>query len=168
MTLLCSYLDDLFLFFILFIFIYFFKDFIYLFMKDRERERERRRDTGRGRSRLHAPGARYGIRFRVSRIAPWAKGRRQTAAPPRDPPASDSYIQALLTLYIFSAATPGRLWSNSGGLHQGSVLSQERTGQEGAPGTGLGTSNPMVQGLQGSSNCLAGPRGRFQDRRVSR
>ena len=50
-----------------------------------ERERERGRDTGRGRSRLHAPGARCGIRSRVSRIAPWAKGRSQTAAPPRDP-----------------------------------------------------------------------------------
>uniref|UniRef100_A0A8C0NM01 Solute carrier family 16 member 4 n=1 Tax=Canis lupus familiaris TaxID=9615 RepID=A0A8C0NM01_CANLF len=48
-------------------------------------ERERGRDTGRGRSRLHAPGARCGIRSWVSRIAPWAKGRRQTAAPPRDP-----------------------------------------------------------------------------------
>ena len=48
-------------------------------------ERERGRDTGRGRSRLHAPGARCGTRSRVSRIAPWAKGRRQAAAPPRDP-----------------------------------------------------------------------------------
>ena len=48
-------------------------------------ERERGRDTGRGRSRLHAPGARRGIRSWVSRIGPWAKGRRQTAAPPRDP-----------------------------------------------------------------------------------
>ena len=60
-------------------FIFFFP--IYLFMI----ERERGRDTGRGRSRLHAPGARCGIRSQVSRIAPWAKGRRQTAAPPRDP-----------------------------------------------------------------------------------
>ena len=50
-----------------------------------ERERGRGRDIGRGRSRLHAPGARRGIRSRVSRIAPWAKSRRQTAAPPRDP-----------------------------------------------------------------------------------
>ena len=50
-----------------------------------ERERERGRDTGRGRSRLHAPGAQRGTRSLVSRIAPWAKGRRQTAAPPRDP-----------------------------------------------------------------------------------
>ena len=49
----------------------------YLFYVDsyRERERERGRDTGRGRSRLHAPGARRGIRSRVSRIAPW--GQRQ-------------------------------------------------------------------------------------------
>ena len=44
-----------------------------------ERERQRHR------SRLHAPGAQRGILSQVSRIAPWAKGRRQTAAPPRDP-----------------------------------------------------------------------------------
>ena len=63
--------------------------YFYLFMivteRERERERERGRDIGRGRSRLHTPGAQCGIRSRVSRIAPWAKGRRQTAAPPRDP-----------------------------------------------------------------------------------
>ena len=78
--------------FYLYLFIYFLIIF-YLFMivththteRERERERERGRDTGRGRSRLHAPGARRGIRSRVSRIAPWAKGRRQTTAPPRDP-----------------------------------------------------------------------------------
>ncbi|XP_048960175.1 ankyrin repeat and death domain-containing protein 1A isoform X14 [Canis lupus dingo] len=40
------------------------------------RERGRGRNTGRGRRRLHAPEARRGIRSRVSRIAPWAKGRR--------------------------------------------------------------------------------------------
>uniref|UniRef100_A0A8C0JYE8 Neogenin n=1 Tax=Canis lupus dingo TaxID=286419 RepID=A0A8C0JYE8_CANLU len=40
-----------------------------------EKERERGRDSGRGRSRLHALGARCGIRSQVSRIAPWAKGR---------------------------------------------------------------------------------------------
>ena len=57
----------------------FFKDlFIYLFMIDIERERGR--DKGGGRSRLHA-----GSPTRDSRIKPWAKGRRQTAAPPRDP-----------------------------------------------------------------------------------
>ena len=56
-----------------------------MIVTERERERERGRDIGRGRSRLHAPGARRGIQSRVSRIVPWAKGRRQTAAPPRDP-----------------------------------------------------------------------------------
>ena len=56
-----------------------------MIVTERERERERGRDIGRGRSRLHAPGARCGIQSQVSRIAPWAKGRRQTAAPPRDP-----------------------------------------------------------------------------------
>ena len=49
-----------------------------------ERERERGRDTGRGRSRLHAGSPTWDL-IRVSRITPWAKGRRQTAAPPRDP-----------------------------------------------------------------------------------
>ena len=53
------------------------------------------RETGRGREReaeTQAEGeagsfqeARRGTRSRVSRTAPWAKGRRQTAAPPRDP-----------------------------------------------------------------------------------
>ena len=65
------------------LFIYLFFKIFYLFMIVTEREKDR--DIGRGRSRLHAPGARCGIRSRVSRIAPWAKGRRQTAAPPRDP-----------------------------------------------------------------------------------
>ena len=68
-------------FLLYFIFIF----FIYGSQRERERERERGRDIGRGRSRLHAPGARRGTRSWVSRIAPWAKGRRQTAAPPRDP-----------------------------------------------------------------------------------
>ena len=59
--------------------------FFFLLMIVTQRERERGRDIGRGRSRLHAPGTWRGIRSRVSRITPWAKGRRQTAAPPRDP-----------------------------------------------------------------------------------
>ena len=66
-------------------FIYLFIYFYFMIVTERERERERGRDTGRGRSRLHAPGARRGIPSRVSRTAPWAKGRCQTAAPPRDP-----------------------------------------------------------------------------------
>ena len=60
---------------------FFFKFFLFIYDSHTERERKR----GRGRSRLHAPGARCGIRSQVSRIVPWAKGRCQTAAPPRDP-----------------------------------------------------------------------------------
>ena len=54
-------------------------------MKVTHRERDRDTGRGRGRSRLHAPGVRRGIRSWVFRITPWAKGRYQTAAPPRDP-----------------------------------------------------------------------------------
>ena len=74
----------------------------YLFMIVRGIERERGRDTGRGRSRLHTLGARRGIRSRVSRIAPWAKGRRQTAAPPRDP---HIYTFLNLSLLIYTMRT---------------------------------------------------------------
>ena len=63
----------------------FFLKILFIYSREKERERERGRGIGRGRSRLHALEARCGIRYRVSRIAPWAKGRRQTAAPPRDP-----------------------------------------------------------------------------------
>ena len=68
-------------------------------------ERETGRDTGRGRSRLHALGARRGIRSRVSRIAPWAKGRRQTAAPPRDPglPHSNPVVNFIFIVVNTSA-----------------------------------------------------------------
>ena len=68
----------------LFFLIFFIKINKFLFMIVTHTERGR--DIGRGRSRLHAPGARRGTRSRVSRIAPWAKGRRQTTTPPRDPP----------------------------------------------------------------------------------
>ena len=83
----------------------------YLFMIVTERERERRRDTGRGRSRLHAPGARCGIRSWVSRIAPWAKGRRLTAAPPRHP--YNSIILLFILLWndlLHSKYLQGRVW----------------------------------------------------------
>ena len=61
--------------------------------RGRHRHRQRERE-----SRLHAPGARCGTRSRVSRIAPWAKGRHQTAAPPRDP----EYYLFLLKIFIYS------------------------------------------------------------------
>ena len=49
----------------------FFKDFIYLFMRNTHTHRGR--DTGGGRGRLHAPGARCGIRSQDSRITPGPK-----------------------------------------------------------------------------------------------
>ena len=51
---------------------------------------ERGRDTGRWRSRLRALWVRRGIQSQFSRIATWAKGRCQTAEPPRDPLFSTS------------------------------------------------------------------------------
>ena len=83
--------------------------FFFLFIYDSHRERGR--DTGRGRSRLPAPGARRGIRSRVSRIMPWAKGRRQTTAPPRDPlfltsrGPSRLFCTVAATLFIYSWET---------------------------------------------------------------
>ena len=66
----------------------FFKDFTYLFMRDTERDREA--ETQAEREAGSMQGARRGTRSRVSRIAPRANGRRQTAVPPRDPEACDS------------------------------------------------------------------------------
>ena len=61
----------------------------YLFMRDadreRKREREREAETQAEGEVSSMQGARSGTRSWVSRIAPWAKGRRQTATPPRDP-----------------------------------------------------------------------------------
>ena len=48
-------------------------------------QREREAETQAKGEPGSMQGARRGIRSGVSRIAPWAKGRRQTAAPPRDP-----------------------------------------------------------------------------------
>ena len=50
-------------------------------MRDRERGAETQAEGEAG----SMQGARRGIRSRVSRIVPWAKDRRQTAVPPRDP-----------------------------------------------------------------------------------
>ena len=69
------------LFIYLFIYLFIFKDFIYLFMIDIEREAETQAEGEAG----SMQGARCGTRSWDSRIAPWAKGRRQTAEPPRDP-----------------------------------------------------------------------------------
>ena len=50
-----------------------------------EREREREAETLEEGEAGSMPGARRGTRSWDSRTAPWAKGRRQTAEPPRDP-----------------------------------------------------------------------------------
>ncbi|KAM8950977.1 lITAF domain-containing protein isoform 1-T1 [Lycaon pictus] len=79
------------------------------------RERERSRDTGRGRSRLHAPGARRGIRSWVARIAPWAIGPPPPPGPrpPGAPSPPPLYIQSpqafhpgLSSLPRMGSATP--------------------------------------------------------------
>ena len=83
-------------------------------MIDIEREAETQEEGEAG----SMPGARRGTRSRDSRIAPWAKGRRQTAEPPRDPPrflvlmelgvsrpAASSYPSTkMISDYIFSHA----------------------------------------------------------------
>ncbi|XP_072669718.1 NAD-dependent protein deacylase sirtuin-5, mitochondrial isoform X6 [Canis lupus baileyi] len=51
-----------------------------------EREREREAEIQEEGEAGSMPGGRRGTRSRDFRIAPWAKGRRQTAEPPRDPP----------------------------------------------------------------------------------
>ena len=50
-------------------------------MRDREREAETQAE-GEASSRQGAP---CGTQSQDSKIMPWAKGRRQTAKPPRDP-----------------------------------------------------------------------------------
>ena len=58
-----------------------------MIVTQRERQRHRQREK-----QAPCTGARRGIQSPVSRIAPWAKGRRQTAAPPRDP--SEIYFRS--------------------------------------------------------------------------
>ena len=70
---------------------FFFLNLFYDSHREREAETQAEGEAG-----SHAPGARCGIRSRVSRIAPWAKGRRQTAAPPRDPRYKQIQIEALI------------------------------------------------------------------------
>ena len=57
-------------------------------MRDTHTEKEREAETQAEGEAGSMQGTRRGIRSWVSRIAPWAKGRRQTTAPPRDPPGS--------------------------------------------------------------------------------
>ena len=66
-----------------FFFFFFFLRFIYLFTIDTHRERKREAETQEEGEAGSMPGAWCGTRSRDSRIASWAKGRRQTAEPPR-------------------------------------------------------------------------------------
>ena len=52
---------------------------------EREREREREAETQAEGEAGSTPGTRHGTRSRVSRVTPWAEGRRQTTEPPRRP-----------------------------------------------------------------------------------
>ena len=65
---------------ILFIYL-FIHSFIHSFMRDTQREAETQAEGEAGPLR----GARRGTRSQDSRTASWAKGRRQTTEPPRDP-----------------------------------------------------------------------------------
>ena len=55
-----------------------------MIITEREREREAESQAEGEAGSMHREPE-CGIRSRVSRIAPWAKGRRSTAAPPRVP-----------------------------------------------------------------------------------
>ena len=76
----------------------------------RERERERQRHRQREKQAPRT-GSRRGIRSQVSRIAPWAKGRRQTAAPPRDPCTEGSRLKFFL--FLFSEKVDQQLLKDS-------------------------------------------------------
>ena len=58
-------------------------------MIDIEREAETQAEGEAG----SLQGAQRGTRSQVSGIAPWAKGRRQTAVPPRDPHDSTQILK---------------------------------------------------------------------------
>ena len=59
----------------------FFKFYLFTHERHTERETETQAEEEAG----SMQGARHGTQSQDSRIMPWAKGRRQTAEPPRDP-----------------------------------------------------------------------------------
>ena len=64
-------------------------------MSERASEQEREAETQAEGEAGSRPGARCGTLSRDSRIAPWAKGRRQTTEPPRDPQETDFKCSSL-------------------------------------------------------------------------
>ena len=73
-----------------------FSTFFFKFIYDSHTHRERGRDTGRGRSRLHAPGARRGIRSRVPGLRP---GPKAGAKPLRHPGIPFLILYSLLSAF---------------------------------------------------------------------
>ena len=88
--------------FILFYLLYFFKSF-YLFIHDRETETETQAEGEAG----SMPRACRGTWSRDSRIASWAKGRRWTTEPPRDP----------LFYFIFKVISTNSIYDSKIELH---------------------------------------------------
>ena len=79
-------------------FVFFLRFYLLIHKRQREREREREREAGRDTDTGEAGSiqeARHGTRTQDSRITPWAKGRCQTAEPPRDPYILISYLKVL-------------------------------------------------------------------------
>ena len=71
-------------------------------MRDTEREGEREAETQAEGEAGSMQGARHGTRSRVSRIAPWAKGRRQTSVPPRDPLSLSIILKTYYVIFFFN------------------------------------------------------------------
>ena len=75
-----------------------------MIVTEREREREAEREAG---SMHREPDVGFDPDF--SRIAPWAKGRRQTAAPPRDPNV-EHFMVAFKVLDTLASYFPARFY----------------------------------------------------------
>ena len=90
------------------------------------REGERGRDTGRGKSRLHALGARHGIRSRVSRIAPWAL--KAGAKPLRHPGIPRINFLKKDFIYLFMRDTETEAETQAEGEAAGSMHRERNVG----------------------------------------
>ena len=76
-----------------------------LFIYSWETEREREAETQAEGEACSMPGAQRRTQSPDSRIAPWAKGRRQTAEPPRNPPCTE-----LCSLYQARQVEGSKCW----------------------------------------------------------
>ena len=79
----------------------------YLFISENTQRGEREADTQAEGEAGSTPGVRCGTRSWDSRITPWAKGRHQTAEPPRDPHLLTIFnIWIIVTLSSLLVPTP--------------------------------------------------------------